>query len=1126
MAEGPAPTAWNAETRHERPLEDADPGPRPLLPGRLGRPRLRHHRRVERRGQPASAPASTATSTRSRARPSTAGGSSPSTARPARCCGSGWPHTGVPKVKRHIKATHANSTPATDGKHVVAFFGSDGLYCYDVDGKLLWKRDLGVLDSGWFYDPAYQWGFGSSPIIYKDLVIVQSDVQKGSFLAAYDLADGRQVWRTQRDEIPSWATPTVFESAKRAELVTNATKHVRGYDPATGKELWRLAGNSEIVVPTPVAAHGLIYVTSGYPPIQPIYAIKPGAATATSRSPRARRRTSAVAWSKKRGGPYMPTPIVYGDHLYTCSNNGILTVYDAKTGKQVYTRADRGDEEHGLHRLAGGGRRQALLRQRGGRGLRGQGRAEVRAAGHQPDGRGADGDPGDRRRHDPRPRTAPPLRHRRGGAAGTGEARGLTAEPRRGDPAWRRRPGGTPPPHRAVEGNRTGRRRVECDGFPLERRSSSMSRLANDAAPARPLRLWPGIALALLVLLLRFGLPLVAPDQAQLGVFAGLAGGVLIVLWWLLFSRAPWRDRLGGLVVMAAALAGVRLLVDPSISQGAMGFLFYVLALPTMSLAFVAGLLASRGMARAPRRLAVAASLLLGCAVWTVIRTGGFTGNFEHDFHWRWTPTPEERLVAEGGGAAAPAPRAAAPASPASSAAAAPVTAPPRFRGRGYDGDRAGRRSPPMRPQAPGPRQRPRPRRPLPQRPSPKSRLPATGPASAGPAATASSAASASPPTGRRRRRSSSGARRSARAGRRSPSHGDVVYTQEQRGEDELVACYDAATGEPVWMHRDPARFWESNAGAGPRGDADARRRPRLHPRRHRHPQRARRRRRRASSGRATPPTDTERRSSRAGASPPRRWSSATSWSSPPPAGSSAYDAATGKPRWIGPDGGGDGYSSPHLVDHRRRQQILLLSGRRRRRRGAGRRRACSGSTRGRAHAHRAAGRHRRRRRADQRPATGRHAPRRRRARRRRLDRRGALDLERPQALLQRLRRPRGPRLRLRRPHPRLHRPRATASASGRAAATATASWCCCPIRTCCWCSPRKASWRWSGATPDQFTELAASRRSRARPGTTRCSSATCCWSATARRWPRSGWRPRRWRRLVQGRRPNRRKRS
>ena len=245
-------------------------------------------------------------------------------------------HSGVPQVKRHPKATHANSTPATDGEHVVALFGSAGLFCYGVDGTLHWKKDLGVLDAGWFYDPSYQWEYAASPILYKNLVIVQADLQKGSFIAAYDLKDGRQVWRTERDEIPSWATPSVFETAKRAEVVTNATKHVRGYDPLTGKELWRLAGNSEVVAPTPIAAHGLAYVTAGYSPIQPIYAIRLGAANGDITLPEGKEATEAVAWSKRRGGPYMPTPIVYGDLLYTCSNNGVLTAYDAKTGAQVY----------------------------------------------------------------------------------------------------------------------------------------------------------------------------------------------------------------------------------------------------------------------------------------------------------------------------------------------------------------------------------------------------------------------------------------------------------------------------------------------------------------------------------------------------------------------------------------------------------------------------------------------------------------------------------------------------------------------------------------------------------------------------------------------------------------------
>ena len=238
-------------------------------------------------------------------------------------------------VKRHMKSTHADSTPATDGKHVVALFGSAGLHCYDIDGKLLWKKDLGVLDAGWFFNPAYQWEYGSSPVIYKQLVIVQADIQKGSFIAAYDLTDGHEVWKTQRDEIPSWATPTIWEGKNGVELVTNATRFIRGYDPMTGKELWRLKNGSEISVATPVPGNDLLYVTNGYRPVQPIFAIRPGGAGDVSLKEN-ETSNATVAWAKSRGGTYLPTPIAYGDHFYTLSNNGALTCYAAKTGEQVY----------------------------------------------------------------------------------------------------------------------------------------------------------------------------------------------------------------------------------------------------------------------------------------------------------------------------------------------------------------------------------------------------------------------------------------------------------------------------------------------------------------------------------------------------------------------------------------------------------------------------------------------------------------------------------------------------------------------------------------------------------------------------------------------------------------------
>jgi outer membrane protein assembly factor BamB len=249
-----------------------------------------------------------------------------------------WERTayeGIPKIKRHPKSSHAASTPATDGKYLIVNFGSEGLYAYDLNGKLLWKQDLGVLDAGWFYDVDYQWEYGSSPIIYKNQVIVQADIQKNSFIAAYDIKSGKLLWKTPREELPSWGSPTIYEGKLRTELLTVGPKAIRGYDPATGKELWHLGPMSEITTPTPFVAHDLIFVTSGYAPIQPIYAIRPGGNGDLTLKD-GKESSEFIAWSKQRGGPYMPTPIVYGDLLYTCSNQGVLTAYNAKTGERVY----------------------------------------------------------------------------------------------------------------------------------------------------------------------------------------------------------------------------------------------------------------------------------------------------------------------------------------------------------------------------------------------------------------------------------------------------------------------------------------------------------------------------------------------------------------------------------------------------------------------------------------------------------------------------------------------------------------------------------------------------------------------------------------------------------------------
>ena len=253
-------------------------------------------------------------------------------------------YEGIPKTKRHPKSSQASPTPVTDGTHVVVSFGSQGLYAYDFEGKPLWKQDLGVLNAGWFFDPDYEWGVGSSPIIYRNLVIVQCDIQRRSFIAAFDTATGKQAWRTERDEIPSWSTPTIFESNGKTELVTQATTFIRGYDPMTGKELWKLSGNSEIAIPTPIVGPGVVVITNGYRGVQPIFAVKPGASgdiTLKENQP----KSDAIAWSTNRGGPYIPTPVIYGDLLYVLQINGVLAAYKVATGERVYQE-----------RLGGGGK--------------------------------------------------------------------------------------------------------------------------------------------------------------------------------------------------------------------------------------------------------------------------------------------------------------------------------------------------------------------------------------------------------------------------------------------------------------------------------------------------------------------------------------------------------------------------------------------------------------------------------------------------------------------------------------------------------------------------------------------------------------------------------------------------
>ena len=235
-----------------------------------------------------------------------------------------WEQTafeGTPYDDRHRKSSYAASTPATDGRNVYAFFGSEGLYAYDMKGKQVWKADLGKLGN-------LGMGTGTSPIVYENLVIVQFDEDSGaaSFIAAVDTKTGREVWRTARKIQVSWSTPLLVRTAKRTELVTSGTESIIAYDPKTGVELWRHKGVESNAIPSPVTAGDLVFLVAGFP-AKIAMAIPLGGTGDLG---------DKVAWKYEKGTAYVPSPIVYGDYLYLTSDRGILTCLDTKTGEVKY----------------------------------------------------------------------------------------------------------------------------------------------------------------------------------------------------------------------------------------------------------------------------------------------------------------------------------------------------------------------------------------------------------------------------------------------------------------------------------------------------------------------------------------------------------------------------------------------------------------------------------------------------------------------------------------------------------------------------------------------------------------------------------------------------------------------
>ena len=219
----------------------------------------------------------------------------------------------------HYKNGHASATPATDGQRVYVSFGARGLVAFDLDGKLLWHRDLGPMQ-------AYH-GTAGSPLLYRDRVILYQDQFAGSFIAAFDTRTGRELWRTRRDADTGWGTPIAVHVADHDEIIVNSQLRVQAYNPNTGAELWSCNGTSYEVIPTPVVGYGMVFCASGR--TGPTLAIRPGGRGDVTRT--------HLSWTSPRGSPFVPSPILYGEYLYMVNDMAsIVTCLEATTGKMMW----------------------------------------------------------------------------------------------------------------------------------------------------------------------------------------------------------------------------------------------------------------------------------------------------------------------------------------------------------------------------------------------------------------------------------------------------------------------------------------------------------------------------------------------------------------------------------------------------------------------------------------------------------------------------------------------------------------------------------------------------------------------------------------------------------------------